>query len=208
MGIYNNVDASKIEIQRGNAKYIQAGIHENVSILGARYEKTEKGSEFLAIDIVDSKNNKLSHTEWPIKTNIPFDQLDDIKKQNTIKVLEGQVKKLTQIVEAVLGLPLDSFVLKASSFEEMAKRVCEAINGKTEGKLFRVKIVYDKKGFTSMANNPKYTFIEPMSIATEDSNIRILTSDQVERPIMKDKETKVENVLEYTSTPAVDKSPF
>ena len=206
MGIYN-VDSSKINLQRGNAKYIQAGIQENITILGTRYEKTAKGGEFLAIDIADNKGNKLSHTEWPINTLVPFEKLNETKKQNTISVMELQLKRLTQIVEAVLGLPLDSFKLSITSFEDMAKQICAAINGKTEGKLFRVKIVYDKKGFTSMANNPRYTFIEPMSV--EASEIRELAGDVFKRPVLKDKETKVENVLEETVvTSHTEESPF
>jgi hypothetical protein len=77
--------------------------------------------------------------------------------------------------------------------------VVNTLGTKYEGTKVRAKVVYDYRGFTSLANNPKYTFIEPATVALEDTAIRILDNDKLTRPVQKNEEKRVENPLEPTS---------
>ena len=59
-------------------------------------------------------------------------------------------------------------------------------------KKIRIKVVYNKSGYTTLPNYAQYTFVESMDIPTDKSKIRILSIDTMERP-QADKEVVVNN---------------
>jgi hypothetical protein len=50
----------------------------------------------------------------------------------------------------------------------------------------RLKVTYDKKGYTQVSKNG--IFVEPMSVAKEESQIKLWKNDLTTRPIVADKE--------------------
>ena len=61
--IYSTELANKIETIDNSNKYLEAGIHENVSLVSARTEKSINGNTFLEIKF-EKDGKSLVHTEW------------------------------------------------------------------------------------------------------------------------------------------------
>lgn len=191
--------------------YIEAGIHENIKLVEVKYDQTPKGNEFLAFTWANEYGDKVTLTEWPYKprSGRPYDQQSPDEKKLTEGVISNQVERVTRILMAYLG-EIDKEVVNSSSFKEFAEKVVTTLKDSVdnETKLVRVKVVYDKNGYTIVSNRSAYPFIEPMSVAKDASKIRILAGDLMERPKV-DKEDKEENPLGETPTDKnVDDIPF
>jgi hypothetical protein len=75
-----------------------------------------------------------------------------------------------------------------SSFADMinwVKSTLDAVADKDSKKL-RLKVVYDKNNYTVVSKNG--IFVEPMTVAKEDSQIKQFKRDHFERTIVADKE--------------------
>lgn len=156
--------------------YLEAGLQENLELTEVVYKPTET-SEFLAFYFINEDGTKtLSHTEWPKKMKKPINELNDSEKEIYISLINRQKKLVHQIVSAILGQDIS---LTGNSFKEFAQNTVKALEGKFSGKKVRAKVVYDYRGFTSLANNPDFRFIEPMSV--EKSEIQILDTDKLTR---------------------------
>ena len=71
--------------------------------------------------------------------------------------------------------------------------------------LLRVKIVYNNKGYTTLPNYCKFTFIEPMNLPEgQVSKITELNIDVFVRPITADKETTDVNPLDKVDKGVAD----
>ena len=83
------------------------------------------------------------------------------------------------------------------------------LNAANKNILLRVKIVYNKKGYTTLPNYCKFTFIEPMNLPEgEKSKIAELSIDQFTKPVIADVETKDTNPLMETSSDSAGDLPF
>jgi len=203
-GLYNMDPSVTADLQAST--YIQPGIVENIELVKVVYQTTET-SEFLAFYFEDDQNDKLSHTEWPMKFKRPLDQMSSEEQEKALGLIKRQKRLIAQIVEAILGKgAADS--IKANNFQEYAEAVVKLLTGKFEGIKLRAKVVYDYRGFTSLANNPRYRFIEPMTITKEKSAIRILANDRLTRPNQRNEERAVNNPLEFTLPTNSEADPF
>jgi len=182
--------------QSANDKtYIEAGIHENLTFTKVAYATTDKGKEYLTFEYTNGKGDKGTHTEWPFAKEVT---------ENTLFIIERQKGIIKQIGEAILGK--GNFIIKGTSFADMAKKVVALLSPAIENKFFRIKVVYDNRGFTSLSSDPKWTFIEPMSIPLEESKIRILKKDKMERP-KQDYEPKVQNPFDFEESSKEEEVP-
>lgn len=172
--------------------YIKPGIQENLFLIDIKYDKTEKGNEFLAFYFKDKFGDELSHTEWPPRADKPIESMNEKEREDLIKKVENQKKRIKQIVKTYL--PNETFDFRANSFEEFAKLIISLLKGKVENVPVRVKVVLSDDNFTTLPKYSKYTFIEPMTITTEQSRMRLLNIDKVERvvPNIKSKSSTVE----------------
>jgi hypothetical protein len=204
-GLYN-IDPSMTD--QKSASYVEAGIRTNLEMKKVVYQTTEK-SEFLAFYFENENGDKLSHTEWPTKLSRPIEYMSDEEKERAIGLIKRQASLVAQIVESILGKGTFSNI-KADSFKDLAEQAVKVLGNKFIGIKLRAKVVYDYRGFTSLANNPKFTFIEPMTISDADTKIRILDNDKIVRPPQKSEEKHVENPLETSSTAPAGKGdlPF
>lgn len=188
-GLYNidnNVPGPK------ETQYLEAGIHENIKFTDVEYKTTVNNNEFLSFTFENEKGHKGTHTEWPFKGQIT---------ENTLFIIVKQVSLLKQIGEAIVGK--GNFNVQAESFKDMAQKVVNLLKPQITNKLFRLKVVYDNRGYTSLANNPNWTFIEPMSIPKEESKIQILSNDKMSRQ-KQDKEDPVSNILDNDGSTTVE----
>lgn len=77
------------------------------------------------------------------------------------------------------------------SFEQFAQWITDMLNKVDKSKKLRAKIVYNDKGYTTLPNYAKYTFIEPMELPEgQSSSIAMLNIDQFTKPVVADKEVK------------------
>jgi len=165
-----------IETEQNGLSYILPGIHDNIRLAKPDdsypivYEKSKNGSEFIALHFMNEEGQTFVHTEWvPSVRDITKDQeVLDKKQSNLVKRLLHIGKKFVD--ESVLKF-------KADTFEELAKLYIRAIGDNYKGKLFRVKIVYNNKNYTTFPNY--IPFIESMSVEKEKSNLRMSADDKV-----------------------------
>ena len=200
---YSTELADQIEIVDNKSKYLEAGIHDNVSLVSARVDKSINGNTFLEIKF--SKDGKeLTHTEW--ETN---QKPNETEEQCQVRCSK-QVKRIKQILECYY--PKNALIFTGTSFKEFVDWVAGLLNSAvSRNVLVKVKVVYNSKGYTTLPNYCKFTFIEPMELPEgESSKITQLNIDQFTRPILADKETNENNPLEMLSTNTDDKNdlPF
>ena len=85
------------------------------------------------------------------------------------------------------------------SFEQFAQWITDMLNKVDKNKKLRAKIVYNEKGYTTLPNYAKYTFIEPMELPEgQASSITMLNIDQFTKPVVADKEVKNDNPFSTT----------
>jgi hypothetical protein len=162
-----------IETEQSGQKFVPTGIQENLRLgkpdgsYPITYEKSKNGSEFIALHFLNDENQTLIHTEFEPSDE---DETKLAKKQsNLVKRLLHIGKKLVD--EASLKK------IKATSFEELARSYISVIGNNYANKLFRGKVVYNNKNFTTF---PNYVpFIESMSVPLEQSNLKMSPDDKV-----------------------------
>lgn len=199
--IYSTELANQIETSDNKSKYLDAGIHENVKLVGAKVDKSVNGNTFLEIKF-EKNGQDLTHTEWE-SSKMPNMTEEEYQARGS-----RQVKRILQILGCFY--PKEVLVFTGASYKEFIEWVASLLNKANKEILLRVKVVYNKKGYTTLPSYCKFTFIEPMVLPEgEESKIAELNIDQFTRPILADNEVKVDNPLTSVSvdTPS-DDLPF
>ena len=184
--------------------YLEAGIHDNCSLDRAEYGKSERGNEFLAFYFKDPNGSIVSKTEWPVRMPEPLSGLspeqytqDDSKEKDMYESMSlNQMARIKHICVDSGYITNEAFVFEATTFQEFAETVVkllEAVDAKD--KKVRIKVVYDRNNFTSLPSYTRYVWIESMDIAKEDSKIRILSIDKMQRT-QADQEISTPNPLD------------
>ena len=182
----------KLSDNSNNTKYLEAGIHDNVKFVSAKFAESPTGKKF--IEFTFEKDGKsLVHTEWE-----PAVREGDTEEQNQSKAT-NQVTRIMRILKCFY--PKNVLAFSGSSYKEFANWVVTMLNSANKDILLKVKIVYNNKGYTTLPNYCKFTFIEPMNLPEgQKSKITELNIDLFVRPVVADKENKEENPLDTIST--------
>lgn len=184
------------QIQESKNKYLEAGIHDNVKFVSARVDKSINGNIFIEFKF-EKDEQTMTHTEWE-STKKPMESEEDFQNR-----ANRQVKRILQILSCFY--PKEALVFAGSSFSEFANWVVNLLNAANEDILLRVKIVYNNKGYTTLPNYCKFTFIEPMNLPEgQVSKITELNIDVFVRPITADKETTDVNPLDKVDKGVAD----
>lgn len=184
------------QIQESKNKYLEAGIHDNVKFVSARVDKSINGNIFIEFKF-EKDEQTMTHTEWE-STKKPIESEEDFQNR-----ANRQVKRILQILSCFY--PKEALVFAGSSFSEFANWVVNLLNAANKDILLRVKIVYNNKGYTTLPNYCKFTFIEPMNLPEgQVSKITELNIDVFVRPITADKETTDVNPLDKVDKGVVD----
>lgn len=200
--IYSTELANKIETTDVlKSKYLEAGIHNDVQLVGAEVDKSINGNTFLEVRFT-KEGQELVHTEWE-STKKPNESDEECQLRGS-----KQVKRIMQILGCFYPKQLLTFT--GSSYKEFVDWVANLLNAADKNILVKVKIVYNKKGYTTLPNYCKFTFIEPMNLPEgETSKIAELSIDQFTKPIVADTEVKETNpLLGASTTGAADDLPF
>lgn len=184
------------QIQESKNKYLEAGIHDNVKLVSARVDKSINGNIFIEFKF-EKDERTMTHTEWE-STKKPMESEEDFQNR-----ANRQVKRILQILSCFY--PKEALVFAGSSFSEFANWVVNLLNAANKDILLRVKIVYNNKGYTTLPNYCKFTFIELMNLPEgQVSKITELNIDVFVRPITADKETTDVNPLDKVDKGVAD----
>ena len=173
-------------IVKNDNKFIPAGIIEDVTLKSAKAETSPTGKNFF--EITFEKNGAvLIHTEWEPTKNQYVDTDEKLQTK-----MDNQYSRMLQILACFYKL--EDIDFNGESFKEFAKYIVDKLNEANKSIKLRVKVVYNKDGYTTLPSYAKFTFIEPMELPEgETSKIVELSMDQFTKPVVADKETKNDN---------------
>ena len=179
-----------------NSSYMPVGINENVTLKEVNVNKTENGRDFLEIVFENENGQTATMTEWKNEKNMWIKTDEDLQKRD-----DQQFGRILQVIDACKGTHGE---FEGSSFAEMINWVKAQLNanlstGGTLSHPIRLKVVYDKKGFTKVSSLG--IFVESMSV--KESQIKLWKNDLLERPIVADKEPAADP-LTMTSAPVTE----
>lgn len=186
-------------IKKKDVSFLQAGIHENVQLIKAKVDKTPTGIYFIEI-IFGRNGSTVTHTEFePTR----FEGMSDASFEEKC---DKQVSRMLQILKCFYPEEVLTFI--GSTFAEFAKWVVDLLNAANKEILLRVKVVYNKKGYTTLPPYATYTFIEPMLLPEgTTSAISELGIDLFSRPVKADEEPIAEETNPFTMGGAVVITP-
>lgn len=162
------------------SSYMPVGINENVTLKEVNVSKTPNGRDFLEIIFENEQGQTASMTEWKNEKNMWIKTDEDLQNRDN-----QQFGRILQVIDAANGSHTE---FEGNSFAEMINWVKAqlepATNPANMRQGMRLKVVYDKKGYTKVSSLG--IFVEPMSI--EQSQIKLWKNDLLERPIVADAE--------------------
>lgn len=177
-----------------NDSYMPVGINDNVTLKEVNVNKSPQGKDYLEFVFQNEEGKTASFTEWKNEKNTWIKTDEDLQNRDN-----KQFGRILQIVKCFKNDP----EFEGSSFVEMINWVKTILTtiGEWDKTLLRLKVIYDKKGYTTVSKNGIY--VEPMSI--EESQIKLWKNDLLERPIVADNESSTDPLTQQ-STPVTEKN--
>lgn len=177
-----------------NDSYMPVGINDNVTLKEVNVNKSPQGKDYLEFVFQNEEGKTASFTEWKNEKNTWIKTDEDLQNRDN-----KQFGRILQIVKCFKNDP----EFEGSSFVEMINWVKTTLTtiGEWDKTLLRLKVIYDKKGYTTVSKNGIY--VEPMSI--EESQIKLWKNDLLERPIVADNESSTDPLTQQ-STPVTEKN--
>ena len=184
------------EVSDFKSKYMNAGINENVTLDKVEVKVSPNGNKMFDITFVNEQSQTAVHTEWEPKMAYWMKDKTDLERNQA-----RQFKKMLQILLCFYKDEQINF--EGEDFMSFANYIATMLNAADKTKKLRLKLVYNKDGYTTIPTAVDDTFIEPMDVT--ESNIKITAKDVVVRPVVADKETKNDNPF---TTPEVATAAF
>lgn len=177
-----------------NDSYMPVGINDNITLKEVNVNKSPQGKDYLEFVFQDEEGKTASFTEWKNEKNTWIKTDEDLQNRDN-----KQFGRILQIVKCFKNDP----EFEGSSFVEMINWVKTTLTtiGEWDKTPLRLKVIYDKKGYTTVSKNGIY--VEPMS--TEESQIKLWKNDLLERPIVADNESSTDPLTQQ-STPVTEKN--
>ena len=189
------------EVSDFKSKYMPAGINEGVRIDKVEVKTSPNGNKMFDITFINELSQTAVHTEWEPKMAPWMKDKSDLERNQA-----RQYKKMMQILLCYYKDEQINF--EGESFAEFANWIATMINVADKSKLLRLKLVYNKDGYTTLPTAVDDPFIEPMTLADgEEYKVKINAKDVVVRPVVADKEIKNDNPF-MTTVPEVATAAF
>lgn len=187
------------EVSDFKSKYMPAGINENVTLDKVEVKVSPNGNKMFDITFVNEQGQTAVHTEWEPKMAPWMKDKSDLERNQA-----RQFKKMLQILLCFYKDEQINF--EGEDFMSFANYIAAMLNSADKTKKLRLKLVYNKDGYTTLPTAVDDTFIEPVELADgEEYKIKITAKDVIVRPVIADKETKNDNPF---TTPEVAKNAF
>lgn len=168
--LYNIDETNELKDQGGS--FVDAGIIENLELDRIEVKESKNSNKFMCFYFKDLSGAEVPKTEWEPKDEDPEKLKGKISKQMT---------RIHHMLVASGILTKEELNIKAASFEDFGNQLVKVVGDKAKGVKLRAKVVYDDNNFTTLPNYTKYIWIEPMSVTKEESKIRVLSIDKMER---------------------------
>lgn len=182
------------EVSDFKSKYMPAGINENVCIEKVEVKTSPNGNKMFDITFVNEQGQTAVHTEWEPKMAHWMKDKSDLERNQA-----RQYKKMMQILLCYYNDEQINF--EGESFTEFANWIATMLNVANKSKKLRLKLVYNKDGYTTLPTAVDDAFIEPMELADGESyKVQINAKDVIVRPVVADKEVKNDNPFMIGST--------
>lgn len=170
MSIYGRkttVDGETVE-ENSNFKSPVVGSPEkpfvnNVSIEDIAYNKSESGVEMGIIIFKQENGSQVKETIFPANPNFqqPVEEQGDL--------INRRMKHIVTKFSGITGEDYDSRLSETDSFKDFIEQIGNFVRPQFDSNKFRVKFVYNKKGYVSL---PKYpNFIENMTVPEDETQI-------------------------------------
>ena len=172
------------EVSDFKSKYMNAGINEGVSIDKVEVKVSPNGNKMFDITFINEQGQTAVHTEWEPKMAPWMKDKSDLERNQA-----RQFKKMLQILMCYYTDEQINF--EGEDFMSFANYIATMLNAADKTKKLRLKLVYNKDGYTTIPTAVDDTFIEPMNVT--ESKIQITAKDIVVRPVIADKEVTVNN---------------
>ena len=183
------------EVSDFKSKYMNAGINEGVSIDKVEVKVSPNGNKMFDITFINEQGQTAVHTEWEPKMAPWMKDKSDLERNQA-----RQFKKMLQILLCFYKDEQINF--EGEDFMSFANYIATMLNAADKTKKLRLKLVYNKDGYTTIPTAVDDTFIEPMDVT--ESKIQITAKDIVVRPVIADKEITVNNPF---TTPTMTAAP-
>lgn len=177
--------------QEFTSSYMPVGINENVTLKEVNVNKTPQGRDFLEIIFENEQGQTATMTEWKNEKNMWIKTDEELQQRDN-----QQFGRILQVIDSVNGSHNE---FEGSSFIEMINWVKTQLETVQLATPLRLKVVYDKKGFTKVSSLG--AFVEPMSVI--ESQIKLWKNDLLERPVVADVEPAADP-LTMTSAPVTE----
>ena len=190
-----NTKTAIVNNEEFNSNYIPVGINDNVMLKSVTVEKSPQGKDFLRVTFTNEAGQTAEFTEWKNEKNMWIKTDEDLQNRDNI-----QFGRILQLIKCFITPP----DVELNSFVDMMNWVKSTVDPfiPTNKKL-RLKVIYDKKGYTQVSKNG--TYVEPMDV--KESQIKLFKNDLLERPIKADEEKPVDPLAATTaSTPVTEKT--
>lgn len=179
------------EVSDFKSKYMNAGINENVTLDKVEVKVSPNGNKMFDITFVNEQEQIAIHTEWEPKMAPWMKDKSDLERNQA-----RQFKKMLQILLCFYKDEQINF--EGEDFMSFANYIATMLNAADKSKKLRLKLVYNKDGYTTIPTAVDDIFIEPMDVI--ESKIQITAKDVVVRPVIADKEIKNDNPFTIGST--------
>ena len=187
------------EVSDFKSKYMNAGVNEGVSIDKVEVKVSPNGNKMFDITFINEQGQTAVHTEWEPKMAPWMKDKSDLERNQA-----RQFKKMLQILMCYYTDEQINF--EGEDFMSFANYIATMLNAADKTKKLRLKLVYNKDGYTTIPTTVDDTFVEPMDVA--ESKIQITAKDIVVRPVIADKEVKNDNPFMATTTPEAATAAF
>ena len=146
--IYSTDLANQVTLNNNssNTKYLEAGIHDNVKFTSVKTAVSPTGKNFIEFRF-EKDGKELVHTEWE-----PKERAEDTEEQNQNKAT-NQVTRINRILRCFY--PKEVLNFTGSSYKEFTNWVVAMLNAANKDTLLKVKVVYNKDGYTTL---PSYEY--------------------------------------------------
>lgn len=163
-----------------NSSYMPVGINDNVNLSAVNVLKSQQGRDYIEFVFTNESGQTASFTEWKNEKNMWIKTDEDLQRRD-----DQQFGRILQIINCFYDKTPE---FEGASFFEMINwvkaKLDQFINSNLPKKDLRLKVVYDKKGYTKVSSLGVY--VEPMNV--EKSQIKLWKNDLLERPVIADKE--------------------
>ena len=173
-----NTKTAVTNSQEFTSSYMEAGIHDNVTLKEVNCNVSPTGKDFLEIVFEDKNGKTATMTEWKNEKNMWIKTDEDLQRRDDL-----QFGRVMQIVHCFY----DNIDGEFNTFKEMVMWVKNILDPViATKKQLRLKTNYDKNNYVRVSTYG--IFVEPMDVT--ETQIKKFARDNFERQVVPDDETQ------------------